>query len=84
MHYDDSARRSNLLSGLVVGAVLGAGLALILASTSDRSVARRARALVRGTGSLGRAARDALEEMERPAERTGAREPSSPRRRFTL
>ncbi len=29
MYYDDSSRRLNLLSGLVFGTVLGAGLALL-------------------------------------------------------
>ena len=42
MHYDDRSRRSLLVYGLAVGAVLGTGLALLLAAGS-RSTRRRAR-----------------------------------------
>jgi hypothetical protein len=41
MHYDDRSRRSLLVYGLAVGAVLGTGLALLLAAGS-RSPRRRA------------------------------------------
>jgi len=47
MHYDDTTRRFNLLRGLMVGAVLGAGLALLLAPT-DKAFARKSRQLARG------------------------------------
>ena len=37
MHYDDRSRRSLLVYGLAVGAVLGTGLALLLASGARSS-----------------------------------------------
>ena len=45
MHYDESSRRLNLLSGLVFGAALGAGLALILLPSEPpaRRLVRKAR-----------------------------------------
>ncbi len=36
MYYDDQARRFNLLSGLLAGVVLGAGIALLLAPSGLR------------------------------------------------
>lgn len=48
MYYDDQARQFNFVSGLLFGAVLGAGLAL-LASSQDR---------VRRTGRRRRPGRD--------------------------
>ena len=47
MYYDDASRRFNFVSGLVFGAVLGAGVALLLAP-QDR---------VRGSTNLARSAR---------------------------
>jgi len=55
MYYDDSTRRRNLLSGLVFGAALGAGLALLLLPeerlrSGGRIVVRAARGLGRSIG----------------------------------
>lgn len=60
MYYDDAARRFNFVSGLVFGAVLGAGVALLVAP-QDRvrgstNLARRAR-------RLGRRARRGLDRV---------------------
>jgi hypothetical protein len=57
MHYDDSSRRLNLLSGLVFGAALGAGLALLFVpgeplERGRRVVVKAARA-VAGRGARG-------------------------------
>lgn len=54
MYYDDETRRFNFLSGLLFGAVLGAGLGLI-AAPQDRvralaSVPRRRKSLRKRTG----------------------------------
>lgn len=53
MYYDDETRRFNFLSGLLFGAVLGAGLAL-LASPQDE--VRSARSRSRGRKALKRRA----------------------------
>jgi|GEM_PF-1642609 len=58
MHYDDSTRRRNLFSGLVLGAALGAGLALLLLPeerlrSGGRIVVRAARTLGRDIGDEG-------------------------------
>jgi hypothetical protein len=37
MYYDDQARRFNLLSGLLAGVVLGAGIALLLSPDLART-----------------------------------------------
>lgn len=55
MQYDDSTRRRNLLGGLIVGAALGAGLALLLLPeerlrSGGRIVVRAARGLGRTIG----------------------------------
>lgn len=53
MYYDDEARRFNFLSGLLLGAVLGAGLALVAGPPRRRKPRR-----IRGTvGRLGVGAR---------------------------
>lgn len=41
MYYDDQARRFNLLSGLLSGAVLGAGIALLLRPEARSGATRR-------------------------------------------
>jgi gas vesicle protein len=55
MHYDQSSKRRNLLTGLVFGTVLGAGLALLLAPGD--SVVQRARFVARSARGIGRAGR---------------------------
>ena len=55
MYYDDSTRRLNLLSGLVFGTVLGAGLALLFLPDAQLDTGRRV--VVRAARSLGRTAR---------------------------
>jgi gas vesicle protein len=61
MHYDDRSRRYNLFSGLVFGAVLGAGLALLLAPP-NRELAARGRSAGRAARQLRRDALFALED----------------------
>ena len=55
MHYDESSKRRNLLTGLVFGSLLGAGLALLLAPGDG--VGERARFVARSARGLGRAGR---------------------------
>ncbi|HEV7587657.1 MAG TPA: hypothetical protein VGO40_05965 [Longimicrobium sp.] len=55
MYYDESSKRRNLLTGLVFGTLLGAGLALLFAPGDG--VADRARFVVRSARGLGRAGR---------------------------
>lgn len=59
MYYEDQSRRFNLVSGLLSGAVLGAGIALLLrpAATTPAERARRA------AGRIGRTASRRLEEL---------------------
>jgi len=52
MYYDDSTRRRNLLSGLVLGAALGAGLALLL--LPEERLRSGGRIVVRAARTLGR------------------------------
>ena len=59
MYYDDTTRRLNLLSGLVFGAALGAGLALLFLpeerlQSGGRIVVRAARTLGRDIGDARR------------------------------
>jgi hypothetical protein len=89
MYYDDTTRRMNLLSGLVLGAALGAGLALLLLpeerlQSGGRIVVRAARTLGRDVGNgNGRAAGDeeAAEPSFSPARERAAR---LAKRRFKL
>jgi gas vesicle protein len=70
MHYDDSSRRLNLLTGLVVGAALGAGLALLLA---PQAPVRITRVVERGVRRVRRAGREGVEAARtRGAERARA------------
>jgi len=55
MEYSDSSRRRNLLSGIVFGTLLGAGLALLL--LPGDGVGEKARVVVRGVKRVGRGAR---------------------------
>lgn len=70
MHYDESSRRLNLLAGLAVGAVLGAGLALLF--VPGDGVADRVRVVARGACGLGRAAGNALGDARDRARRLRA------------
>jgi gas vesicle protein len=55
MYYDDSSKRRNLLTGLVFGTLLGAGIALLLAPGDG--VAERARYVARSARGLRRSGR---------------------------
>jgi hypothetical protein len=82
MHYDDPSRRMNLLSGLVFGAILGAGLVLLL-TPDDQALSRVPRArtprrLRSGRATVTKSA--AKERPPRPAETASSRA----RRRFEL
>jgi len=48
MYYEEESRRFNLVSGLLSGAVLGAGIALLL--LPERGSVRRIRRVARGAG----------------------------------
>ncbi len=48
MYYEEESRRFNLVSGLLSGVVLGAGIALLLLPEGGR--ARRIRRVARGAG----------------------------------
>ncbi len=52
MYYDDQTRRFNLVSGLLSGAVLGAGIALLLLPDT----VSRTRRIRRAAGGIGRSA----------------------------
>ncbi|HEU0053609.1 MAG TPA: hypothetical protein VFQ39_10545 [Longimicrobium sp.] len=72
MHYDDRSRRYNLLSGLVFGAVLGAGLTLLLAPPPP-VIRARARSAGRAARQLRRDALFAIEDARDSAEETASR-----------
>ena len=55
MEYDDGSRRLNLLSGIVLGSLLGAGLALLL--VPGDGPAEKARFVVRAARRVGHGAR---------------------------
>jgi gas vesicle protein len=59
MYYEDPSSRFNLVSGLVSGAVLGAGVALLLAPSRP---SRKARRLRRRAADLGREAARGIRE----------------------
>ena len=77
MYYDDTTRRLNLLSGLVFGAALGAGLALLFLpedrlQSGGRIVVKAARIVGRDLGvdkGNGRTASPARKRAERLARR---------------
>jgi hypothetical protein len=72
MYYDDQAKRFNLVSGLLCGTVLGAGVGLLLISGRVGEE--------RSTPSLRKSAATALERARGRARRGGA----LARRRFSL
>jgi hypothetical protein len=80
MYYNDSSRRLNLLSGLVFGTVLGAGLALLFVPErvggGRRVVVRAAKAVRRTARGGAEAARERLEGVRtRLGEHRRRREP---------
>jgi len=63
---DDSEKHTELIVGLAIGAVLGAGMALLFAPRSGRSTRRRiARAGHRFTDEVGDRGRDAWSDLRR-------------------
>lgn len=79
MEYDDGTRRLNLLSGMVLGTLLGAGLALLLVpgdgpAEKARFVVRAARRMGHGARRTHAWARDLRARLEPPddAEPAGA------------
>ena len=60
MEYDDDARLFNFLAGLVCGAAIGAGVALVLAPDSRRKTRRR---LHKVAGDLRETAADRWDEI---------------------
>jgi hypothetical protein len=88
MYYDDSTRRRNLLSGLVFGAALGAGLALLF--LPEERLKSGGRIVVRAARGLGRHIGDGEGEGDggrEPARHSPARERTEKmvrRRKFEL
>jgi gas vesicle protein len=66
MEYEEEARRFNFVVGVVCGALVGAGVALVLAPYSGRNTRRR---IQRVAGDLKETAADRWEEIS--DERTG-------------
>jgi gas vesicle protein len=64
MYYEDQSRRFNLVSGLLSGAVLGAGVALLLRPDTDR-VRRIGRSASRRLDGLREELGDTLQETVR-------------------
>jgi len=67
MYYQDEKKTFEFLSGILIGAVLGAGIALLVAPTSGHRTRRRMiRQIVSGRDALG-------ERVEGWADEVGAR-----------
>ncbi|MEX0935993.1 MAG: YtxH domain-containing protein [Gemmatimonadota bacterium] len=60
MEYDDDARAFNFVAGLVCGAAIGAGIALVLAPDSGRKTRKR---IHRAAGDLKETASDRWDEL---------------------
>ncbi len=60
MEYDDDARAFNFLTGLICGAAIGAGAALLMAPTTGKKARKR---LTRGAEDLKDRATDGWEEL---------------------
>ncbi len=60
MEYDDDARVFNFLSGLVAGAAIGAGVALLMAPTSGKKTRKR---ITRSAEDLKEKAADRWDEL---------------------
>lgn len=70
MHYADEVRRYNLLSGLALGALVGAGLALIALPGGTRTTSKKVR---RATARVERGARNVERQAVRGARRVRRR-----------
>lgn len=66
MYYDDQARRFNLASGLAIGTLVGAGLALLSASAR---ASEREQSLRRVRGRLREGGEPVLRGLRRASER---------------
>ena len=60
MEYDSDAQVLNFVSGLVLGVVIGAGIALLMAPEPGRKTRRR---IQKGAGALGTQATDRWDEL---------------------
>ena len=60
MEYEDNQQLFNFVSGVVLGAIIGAGIALLTAPTTGR---RTRRQLVRVAGELREGAADRLDDL---------------------
>jgi gas vesicle protein len=80
MYYDDTTRRVNVVTGLAIGAVLGAGIALLLLP-EDR-LKSGGRIVVRAARTLGRTIEDEADEPVLSPARERAKKLA--RRRFKL
>jgi gas vesicle protein len=60
MEYDDDARVFNFISGLMAGAALGAGLALLMAPSAGKKTRKR---ITRGAEDLRERATDRWDEL---------------------
>lgn len=60
MDYDDDARAFNFAAGLLLGAAIGAGVALLMAPDSGRKTRRRIR---RAAGDIAETAQDRWDEV---------------------
>jgi hypothetical protein len=74
MYYEDQARRFNLLSGFLVGTVLGAGIGLLSGSLGSLQLpVRRRKTLGQRLGAYGEEARGAVASAVRQGARTFGR-----------
>ncbi|CAN5234738.1 hypothetical protein BH20GEM2_BH20GEM2_19300 [soil metagenome] len=78
MYYDDQGRRYNLLSGFVFGALLGAGIGMLLPRRQRRTPLRRARKRAdawarEAAGRAGRTGERARETLAEAVRRGAAR-----------
>jgi gas vesicle protein len=59
MYYEESKGQLHFISGLLIGAVIGAGMALLAAPESGKRTRRK---MLRGVSSVGHRAGDRVEE----------------------
>lgn len=74
MHYQDETRRYNLLSGLLLGSVLGAGLGLLAPPTGAMMRRRRSRPLRERVAARGSELREMLADSWAAAVSAGRRQ----------